>query len=486
METLPLALNLLIAQGAMGAFDTVYHHELRAALPKQASAALELRIHAIRAVLYGVLFAGLAWFAWGGAWLWVLAAIVAVEVLLTLWDFSVEDATRLLPKSERVLHTVLAINGGATFGLLALHAPAWWSLPSALHSVSYGWQSIVLSIFAAGVTVSGIRDGVASARLARTQRAYELRFAKEPQQVLITGGTGFIGQALCRALLADGHALTLLVRNPIKTAYLFGGRVRCVTTLDELDPASRIDVVINLAGEPIVGPRWTAARKDTLIQSRVRTTEAIVGWIARAAHKPRLMISGSAVGYYGVQAPEDERTLTEDSPHQPIFVSELCQRWESASTAVTRHGVPLAILRFGLVFGHQGVLPALLMPFLFGVGGRMGHGRQVVSWVHIADVLGVMAHLMAHSDAKRIQGTYNVTAPQSVQQTVFAKTLGKVWRRPSAIPMPGFVLQMALGEQATLMLDGQRVYPKKLEESGYHFRFPVLETALRDLKGAVS
>lgn len=483
MDTLPTVLHLLVAQGVMGAFDTIYHHELRAALPKQLSAVFELRIHAVRALLYGVVFAGLAWFVWGGAWVLLLVVIIAIEVCLTLWDFLVEDQTRLLPKSERVLHTILAINGGATFGLFAFHAPSWWAMPNELQFVSYGWQSIVISVFALGVTVSSIRDWLASLSLMRRRRDPKFSFASEPQSVLITGGTGFIGQLLCRALLADGHAVTLLARDPIKAAYLYQGRVRCIRSMAELDPAFRIDVFINLAGAPIVGRRWTATRKEQLIQSRVATTESLVAWISRAKQKPRLLISTSAVGYYGVQTPDDPTTLTESSPSQAIFVSELCRRWENAALAARDYDVPVAILRLGLVFGYQGVLPALLRPFLLGIGGRIGNGKQPVSWVHIDDVLGVIAHVMTDIDSKHAGGTYNVTAPHSVSQATFAKVIGKIWHRPSAIPLPAIFLRLALGEQATLMLDGQRVYPKKLEERGYRFRFPRLESALLDLKG---
>ncbi|HEX9810777.1 MAG TPA: TIGR01777 family oxidoreductase [Burkholderiales bacterium] len=484
MNTLNIVLNLLVIQGVLGAFDTIYHHELRAALPQQPGAGLELRIHAIRSVLYGVVFAGLAWFAWGGVWLVVLGIIVLIEVVLTLWDFLVEDRTRLLPQSERVLHTVLAINSGAAFGLLCLHAPIWWALPTGLHPVFQGWQSVVLSVFAIGVAASGVRDAFANRALGRRlNQIANVRFDGPAKHVLITGGTGFIGQVLCRALLATGHEITLLTRDPIKCAYLFNGRARCVTQLTELDPATRVDVVINLAGERIVGPRWTEARRQALIASRVGTTRALVDWISKARTKPKLMISASAVGYYGVQAPDDTRTLSEDAAGQGVFVSELCQLWETAARAVTRHRVPLALLRLGLVFGHQGVLPGMRLPFMLGLGGPIGTGRQAMSWVHIDDVLGVIAHLM-NSDPARAAGVYNVTAPQTVTQADFARTLGRVWHRPSLLTMPGTLFRAVLGEQATLMLDGQRVYPTRLEQSGYRFLFPRLETALTNLRGA--
>lgn len=487
MNTLTIALNLLIAQGLLGAFDVLFHHEMRAALPQQVSAATELRIHAVRSMLYGILFAGLAWFTWGGLWLGVLAGIILIEVLLTLWDFVVEDSSRLLPPSERVLHTILAINGGAIIALLCLQLPVWWTLPNNLIFVSHDWQSIVLSVLAFGVNVSGVRDGCAAHALRRRcNEAPRVHFVHAPQHILITGGTGFIGQILCRALLADGHELTLLVRNPLKAAYLFNGRVRSITTLDQLNPEICIDAVINLAGERIVGWRWTTARKQALITSRVDTTRALVEWIARARHKPRLMISASAVGYYGVQSQSDPTVLKEDTPGQPVFVSELCQHWEAAAREVSQYGIPLAVLRLGLVFGYQGVLPAMRAPFMFGIGGSIGEGRQVMSWVHIDDVLGVMAHLMNNTDPKQIQGVYNVTAPQPITQREFAHTLGRVWHRPSVFTTPAVLFRWLLGEQATLMLDGQRVAPAKLEHSGYRFLFPQLEVALQDLRSGVS
>ena len=228
MNTLLLVLYLMIGQSLLGAFDTLYHHELRAALPRQTSAALELQIHAGRSFVYGVLFIGLAWLAWGGVWLLLLAAMLLTEVILTLWDFLVEDRSRILPPAERVLHSIMALNGGAAFALLCLFAPIWWRLPSRLQFTSHGWQSIVLSVFAAGVVASAVRDARAGFSLKRRgRRRWQVRFARTAQSLLITGGTGFIGQELCRALLADGHELTLLARDPLKAAYLYEGRVHC-------------------------------------------------------------------------------------------------------------------------------------------------------------------------------------------------------------------------------------------------------------------
>jgi uncharacterized protein (TIGR01777 family) len=482
MNPLIAALNLIIAQGCMGAFDTIYHHELRAALPEQPNAALELGIHAGRSLLYGGLFMGLAWLWWGGMWLFLLGGILLAEVVLTLWDFLVEDRTRPLPPAERVLHTIMALNGGAVFVLLCLYAPMWWKAPTRLSLVSHGWQSVVLSIFAVGVVVSGLRDAAASATLRRhALHVLSFDFGKAPQRLLITGGTGFIGQLLCEALLRQGHEITLLVRDPLKAAHQFQGKAHCVTTLADLSRDTEFDVVVNLAGERVLGPRWTAKRRDRLVASRVNTTQAIVAWIAGASRKPRLMISASAIGYYGVQRPADTTALTEDSQPQHDFLSKLCQAWEGAARNLTQYGVALAVLRFGLVLGHQGALPRMSLPFKLGLGGPIGSGRQMVSWIHVEDLVGVIAWLMAIPDSHAVEGTYNLTAPQAVTQKEFAKTLAGVVHRPAIARVPGVVVRCALGAQAMLVLEGQRVYPARLVQGGYRFRFPELEPALRDL-----
>jgi len=491
MNTHLLALQLMAAQGCLGAFDTIYHHEITEALPQKKSARLELSIHSVRALIYSLLFAGLSSWQWHGAWAWVLVIVFSVEIVLTLWDFVVEDRTRLLPATERVTHTVLAINAGAFIALLAINSADWASLPTALVWQPYGWLSVFLGLCGVGVGLSGLRDGYAAWQLGKRVKQEErtvepIRFASAPQQVLVTGATGFIGQQLVAALLADGHAVTVLTRQAKQAAWTFDGKVRCVTSMTDLLDSARIDMVVNLAGARIVGARWSEARKAALRRSRIGLTQEVIAWIARASHKPRVLLSASAIGYYGVQPQGDDTELAEDSNPQAIFMSQLCSEWETAAQGAGQYGVQVACMRFGLVFGHQGSLPQMLLPIRLGVGGPLGSGRQWLSWVHVHDVLRGIAHLARRSEAgsavDNINGAWNFCAPEALRQGDFARLAAKVLRRPSFMPTPAFVMRALLGEQADLLVEGQRVAPRRLLADGFVFRHPGLEEALRSLE----
>ena len=482
MNTHLLALQLMAAQGCLGAFDTIYHHEITEALPQKASARLELTIHATRALIYSLLFVGLAAWEWHGAWAWVLVIVFGVEIVLTLWDFVVEDQTRLLPATERVTHTVLAMNGGAFIALLALDTPQWLALPTAIVWQPNGALGVFLAVCGVGVGLSGLRDAFAARALGR-QAAVEHRedgvsFGAAGRSFLVTGATGFIGQRLVHALLQGGQRVTVLTRQPRRAAWLFDGRVDCVDSMDQLPPSRRIDVVINLAGARILGWRWTAARRAALRRSRVALTNQVVAWIAAADHKPALLLSGSAIGYYGVQPHGDATELTEDAPPQPVFMSDLCREWEQAAHAATAHGVTVAYMRFGLVLGRQGALPMLLLPIKLGLGGPLGGGRQWQSWIHVDDVVAGMAHLCRTAEG----GSYNFTAPESLTQAQFSRVAAGVLHRPYGFPTPGWPMRLALGEQADLLLEGQRVAPQRLLASGFVFRYPQLAAALTSLR----
>lgn len=478
MNTHLLAMQLMAAQGCLGAFDTIYHHELTEALPQRASAGRELAIHAVRASIYGVLFVGLSAWVWQGAWAWALIALFGIEIVLTLWDFVVEDQTRLLPATERVTHTVLAINGGAFICLLALGAPEALAAPTGFLYAPQGWLSVFLALCGVGVFVSGMRDAFA-ARALPPAVAEPVPFEGAPQTVLVTGATGFIGHALMPALLASGHRVIVLSREPRKAAWEYGGAVRAVARMSDLAPEENIDVVINLAGARILGWRWSEARKAVLRGSRAGLTQGVVDWIAAAKHKPRLMINASAVGYYGIQPQGGEQLLNEASPPQAIFMSQLCQEWEAAAGRAREYGVPVALARFGLVFGHGGALQPMLLPFKFGMGGRMGTGRQRNSWIHIHDLLRAMAHVWRQGP--QADGAWNFTAPEHPTQLEFARAAAAALHRPCLVPTPAWPVRLLLGEQSDLLLEGAAIAPTRLLASGFTFRFPTVRQALSDL-----
>ncbi|PHV05480.1 TIGR01777 family protein [Janthinobacterium sp. BJB412] len=484
MNTHLLALQLMACQGCLGAFDTLYHHELTEALPGRATAQRELAIHSARALIYSALFVGLSAWEFHGLWALVLLLVFVVEIVLTLWDFVVEDRTRLLPATERVTHTVLAMNGGAFIALLALNTPQWLGLPTALVWHPQGALGVFLALCGVGVGLSGLRDGWAARAIGQralrddaASAAGGLSFGPGERSFLLTGATGFIGQRLVGALLREGHRVTVLTRQPRQAAWLFDGRVDCVASMAQLPPSRRFDVVINLAGARILGWRWSAARRAALRRSRVELTRKLVEWIGAAEHKPAMLLSASAIGYYGIQRRGDDAVLTERDGPQPIFMSDLCREWEQAAQAAAVHGVAVACMRFGLVLGSQGALPMLLLPIKLGLGGPLGGGAQWLSWIHVDDVIGGMAHLCRSGAA----GSYNFTAPESLSQAQFNRVAAGVLRRPYGFPTPGWPMRLALGEQADLLLEGQRVAPERLTASGFVFSHPRLDGALRSL-----
>jgi hypothetical protein len=488
MDTHLLALQLMAAQGCLGAFDTIYHHELTETLAQRRSAGRELSIHAIRALIYGVLFVGLSAWTWHGVWALALLAVFGIEIVLTLWDFVIEDRTRLLPASERITHTILAINGGAFIILLTLNAPAWSQQPTALQWQPHGLLSWFLVACGLGVGFSGLRDAFAAMRICkqmlRDAALPLIHFSDKAEQVLVTGATGFIGQQLVQVLLTDGHQVTVLTRNPKAAAWLFDGKVQCIASMEELAPSRRIDVIVNLAGARVLGWRWTAARQAVLRRSRIDLTQRLVTWIVGAEHKPRLLLSASAIGYYGIQAKGDNTVLNEDSPPQAIFMSELCQDWECAAGAASASGVRIACIRLGVVFGEQGPLPMMLMLFKLGVGGKVGRGNQWLSWIHVRDVLRGMAHIWRADNVSAMTNTvqiYNFTTPQSVTQEQFSQIAAKVLHRPCLLPMPSWPMRLALGKQADLLLEGQRVAPTRLQAAGFSFDYPDLKGALQSV-----
>lgn len=293
-------------------------------------------------------------------------------------------------------------------------------------------------------------------------------------QVLVTGGTGFIGRALCTALLADGHAVTVLSRHPARHVEALL-RVRLIGMLTE---AEGIEAVINLAGEPLAEGRWTAARKQAFRESRIGTTRQLIGWMAAQPMPPRVLVSGSAIGWYG---PRDATPLDETAAPGDDFAATLCRDWEAEAEKARALGLRVAIARIGIVLAADGgALAKMLPPFKLGLGGPMGSGEQTMSWVSRDDLVRLLLWLLQNDAAS---GIYNATAPVPVSNREFSRTLAAVLHRPAVMTTPAFVLKALFGEMAGLLLTGQRVLPARAEAEGFVFELRALEPALRALLG---
>lgn len=296
--------------------------------------------------------------------------------------------------------------------------------------------------------------------------------------ILITGGTGLIGRQLCKALLANGHELTVFSRNPASVPAKCGSGVHAMAAFAEWHAGQIFDAVINLAGEPIVDARWTARRKQMLWESRVAFTGELVRHIATAGHKPAVLLSGSAVGYYGNRG---DAALDEAADAGEGFAAQLCKAWEDAARAAEQAGVRVCLLRTGLVLSNNGgLLGRMLPPFKLGLGARLGGGKQWMSWVHIGDYVAMVLRLLSDAQAS---GPYNMTAPQPATNAEFTAALARVLHRPALFVTPALLLKLAMGERASLLLEGQKVLPDKITAAGYRFKFSRLADALGDLLG---
>jgi uncharacterized protein (TIGR01777 family) len=295
-------------------------------------------------------------------------------------------------------------------------------------------------------------------------------------KILITGGTGLIGRKLCKALLAKGHEITVLSRKPDTVATKCGATVKAIATLNEWQADISFDAVINLAGEPIVDARWTEKRKQTLWQSRVNLTETLLQHIANAKQKPTVLLSGSAVGFYG----DGGDTILEESRLPATdFAGQLCSAWESVAQTANTFGVRVCLLRTGLVLdGSGGLLGKMLLPFKLGLAARLGDGQQWMSWIHIDDYVAILLLLLENQQAA---GAYNMTAPEPVTNNEFTQTLARQLNRPALFVTPAWLLKLLLGEMSILLLGGQRALPTKIQALGYRFTYATFETALVSL-----
>ena len=515
--------TLLTFQALLGAFDNLWHHELQAALPQRAGARRELALHAAREAIYAVIFIGLAWAEWHGLWAALLAALLVAELFITVTDFLEEDRTRRLPPLERALHTVLSISYGLLLGLLAPLLLRWWQQPTALVATWHGAMSWWLSFYGVGVAAWSLRNALAVRRLARPGVASASRPAPSDgwargvvpgeaaaappaarstvagsaaapatadtvppphviaPAVLVTGATGFVGRALVADLLRDGRRVIAWSRDARQARALLGPAVWVVETLEAIPPETRIDAVVNLAGARVLGHPWTAARRRTLIDSRVGTTAALVALMRRLQQAPRVLASASAVGYYGASpAGAPFEPCDESSPPRPgQFQSDLCVAIEHEARRAEALGVRVVRLRFGVVLGQGGgAYPMQALAARCGLGAVLGSGRQAAPWVHLDDAVGLIRHALAHP---RLSGAMNVVAPDITPQARFARSMAASFGRHVWFRLPAAPLRWAAGEMSTLLLDGQNALPGVGRGTGYRYRHPTLDGAMAAL-----
>ncbi len=298
-------------------------------------------------------------------------------------------------------------------------------------------------------------------------------------KIILAGGSGFIGRALARTLLAGGHQVWALTRRPDEVrlpqgAQAAGWDARTPAGWGEL--VEQADAIVNLAGENLGRWPWNAARKRRILASRENAGRAILDAVRQAHHRPRVVVQASGIGYYGLTG---DRVVTEQDPPGTDFLGQVCVAWEGATRPVEELGVRWTAMRSGLVLhGRESIFPLVLLPFRLFVGGPLGSGRQWFPWIHLDDEVQGIRFLLENED---VAGPYNFVAPELVTNAQLGRSIAKVMRRPYYFPVPGFALRLALGDMGLLVLDGQRALPLRLQEAGYLYRFPTIEGTLRDL-----
>lgn len=301
-------------------------------------------------------------------------------------------------------------------------------------------------------------------------------------KVAITGATGFVGSRLVERLHAEGHQLLVLTRNPTAAQKVFPHsafpnlEIIAYTPTESGDWQQAIagcDGVVNLAGEPIAEGRWTAERKQEILNSRQLGTQKIVEAIAGANPKPSVLVNASAIGYYGTS---ETTTFEETSRPGNDFLAQVCQAWEAEAQKVIATGTQLVILRFGIVLGMGGAIAKMITPFKLFAGGPIGTGRQWLSWIHRDDLVNLILQALTRSD---IEGVLNATAPNPVRMAEFCQTMGEILNRPSWLPVPSFALEALLGDGAMVVLEGQQVLPKRTLANGFEYQYPEVKQALQ-------
>jgi len=300
-------------------------------------------------------------------------------------------------------------------------------------------------------------------------------------RAIVTGGTGLIGRALCRELVDHGHEVIVLSRNTDRKEEGLPSQVEAVgwdaqSATGWGDLVNETDAIVNLAGAGLADGRWTDERKRSILESRVKAGQAVVEAVSAATTRPKVVIQSSAVGYYG---PRSDEVLNEDAAPGSDYLARVCFDWEASTAPVERMGVRRPVIRTGIVLSTEdGAFPKILLPFKLFAGGPMGNGSQYWPWIHINDEVRAIRFLMENETAS---GPFNLTAPNPLTNKQFASVVGQAMGRPSLMPAPAFALKLALGEMSTVLLDGQRAVPSRLQELGFEFDFATLDAALKDL-----
>ena len=294
--------------------------------------------------------------------------------------------------------------------------------------------------------------------------------------IILAGGSGFIGSSLAARLINEGSQVWVLSRNPDAhrlPAGVSGVRWDAATAKGWGHLVEQADAIVNLTGENLAGGLWTKARKNRFLTSRVNAGLAIVEAVRNASRRPRVLLQSSGIGYYGNGG---DQILREDSPAGQDYMAQLCVQWEGSTLPLEELGVRRAVMRTSIVLERDSIILKLFMlPFRIFVGGKIGTGKQWVSWIHLDDYIGALLHLLQNESAR---GAYNMVAPQVPQNADFEKTIGKVLKRPYWFPTPAFALRAVLGDMSSMVLEGQRSSADKLINSGYKFKYPTLESAL--------
>ena len=466
----------ITVQIIMGGTDTLFHHELTEKLAWRQQQTHELFLHAIRNIFYAVIFFSLATVQPGGIWAYAIITVLCLEFLITLRDFVEEDLTRKLPITERVLHTILTANYGVVLALLIPVMWRWGADPTGFTPVWHGYWSLFLLFGAVVVFILGLRDFHATARLRKLYtRPIEQLIGKteSPKTILITGGTGFIGQRLIPALQHAGHKIIVLTRN--SAAANLPAPISYIEDLTQIRDDDTIDIIINFAGEALSTGLWTEKKKQKIVESRIGLTQKLGALIDRLTVKPELLLNGSAIGVYGVTPPTE---MTETTPIEVdgTFSQQLCLDWEAEALKAERQGLRVVLFRIGMVLDRDGAaLRQLLIPTEFGGGATFGKGNQFMSWITRDDIVGMVGHII---QIPTISGPVNGVSPAPITNKVFTKAVAKALYRPTLVQIPKFVMHALGGLGREILLADQKVIPQTALDTGYSFKDPHIEAAM--------